>query len=73
MEDHPVIEEGCRWLKANMPTVDRISVVHGDLRSGNFLFEPNSGRIVAFLDWELGHLGDFHEDLAFATLKTFLR
>jgi aminoglycoside phosphotransferase (APT) family kinase protein len=38
--------------------------VHGDYRIGNFLFDENSGGISAILDWELAHLGDYHEDVA---------
>ncbi|MGB3698748.1 MAG: phosphotransferase [Gordonia sp. (in: high G+C Gram-positive bacteria)] len=35
----------------------------GDYRTGNFLFDEDSGAITAILDWEWAHLGDFHEDL----------
>jgi aminoglycoside phosphotransferase (APT) family kinase protein len=40
-------------------------VVHGDYRSGNFLHD-GAGRILAVLDWEMAHLGDPLEDLAWA-------
>jgi aminoglycoside phosphotransferase (APT) family kinase protein len=40
-------------------------VVHGDYRSGNFLFD-NDGDVRAILDWEMCHLGDPLEDLAWA-------
>ena len=42
-----------------------ISVVHGDYRSGNFLHD-GAGGILALLDWEMAHLGDPLEDLAWA-------
>ena len=58
-----------RWLDANAPVSDRITVVHGDYRVGNFLRQ--GGRITAILDWELVHLGDPHEDLAWAGLRAF--
>ncbi len=44
------------------PAAPRIGVVHGDFRVGNVLFAP--GGVVGVLDWEMGHLGDPHEDLA---------
>jgi prepilin-type processing-associated H-X9-DG protein len=50
------------WLRDNPPPVDRLSLVHGDLRIGNFLYAD--GRVTALLDWELAHIGDRHEDIA---------
>jgi len=44
-------------------------VVHGDYRTGNFL--EQGGRITAILDWELVHLGDPHEDLAWVSLPMY--
>lgn len=52
------------WLRRNAPVLDHLSVVHGDFRTGNFLFDEESGQITAILDWELGYLGDRHADLA---------
>ena len=45
-------------------------MVHGDYRSGNFLFDEATGQINAWLDWERGHLGDRHRDLAWTTQLT---
>jgi Phosphotransferase enzyme family len=53
-----------RWLRQNIPTCNDPVLVHGDYRTGNFLFDEASGTITAILDWEYAHLGDFHEDLA---------
>jgi aminoglycoside phosphotransferase (APT) family kinase protein len=39
-----------------------VAIVHGDLRVGNFL--AVDGRVTALLDWEMAHLGDPLEDLA---------
>lgn len=68
VQAHPVIEYAAGWLKANMPAVAHPVVVHGDYRSGNFMYTPD-GRINAILDWELCHLGDYHEDLAYVGCK----
>lgn len=65
-EDIPLMRFAADWLRQNMPPVDRLSVVHGDYRSGNFLYTEHDNRITAWLDWELGHLGDRHEDLGYA-------
>jgi aminoglycoside phosphotransferase (APT) family kinase protein len=64
MEPHPAIAFAFQWLKTHTPTAERISLVHGDYRLGNFLFEDE--RITALLDWEMAHLGDPAEDIAWA-------
>jgi aminoglycoside phosphotransferase (APT) family kinase protein len=65
-EDVPLIRLAFAWLRANMPSVDHVSVVHGDYRTGNFLFTEHDTRISAWLDWEMAYLGDRHGDLAWA-------
>lgn len=59
----PVAAIAERWLRNNLPTSDEPVMVHGDYRTGNFLFDEETSRITAILDWEWAHLGDFHEDL----------
>lgn len=70
-EDFPLMDLAAEWLRDNLPPLDHISVVHGDYRSGNFLFDEQSGRINAWLDWERAHLGDRHRDLAWTTQFSF--
>ncbi len=60
----PIIRAAIRWMRANPPPpAQRISVVHGDYRTGNFLYDTE-GHIHGILDWEMAHLGDPLEDLA---------
>jgi aminoglycoside phosphotransferase (APT) family kinase protein len=62
----PIARAAIRWLRRDPPPPPpRLSVVHGDYRTGNFLFD-RQGRIRAILDWEMCHLGDALEDLAWA-------
>ncbi|MEZ0121815.1 MAG: phosphotransferase family protein [Candidatus Reddybacter sp.] len=68
MEAHPIMEQAAIWLKENMPVVDNPVIQHGDYRSGNFMYD-DKGQINAILDWELCHIGDFHEDLAYNRCK----
>ncbi|HEY5857794.1 MAG TPA: phosphotransferase family protein [Aldersonia sp.] len=70
-EDFPLMDVAAQWLRRNVPVVDHVSIIHGDYRSGNFLFDEDSGAITAWLDWEYCHLGDRHRDLAWATDATF--
>ena len=65
-EPQPIARAAIRWLKRNPPPpAQKISVVHGDYRTGNFLFN-GAGDIRAILDWEMAHLGDPLEDLGWA-------
>jgi aminoglycoside phosphotransferase (APT) family kinase protein len=60
----PVIRAAIRWLRSNPPPpAQKVGVVHGDFRTGNFLVDTEGG-IRAILDWEMAHLGDPLEDLA---------
>ena len=70
-EDFPLMDVAAAWLRENMPVLDAVSMVHGDYRSGNFLFDEKTGRITAWLDWERAHLGDRHRDLAWTTHPSF--
>lgn len=65
-EPQPIARGALLWLKRNEPPpAQKIAVVHGDYRSGNFLYDAG-GDIRAILDWEMAHLGDPLEDLAWA-------
>lgn len=55
---------GALWDHPPAPP-QRISIVHGDYRTGNVLFDDD-GQIRAILDWEMCHLGDPLEDVAWA-------
>lgn len=69
LRPHPMLHRVFGWLRANAPAAPRISIIHGDYRLGNFL--EVGGRITAILDWELVHLGDPHEDLAWTCLPQY--
>ena len=69
VDDHPMVQVAFDWLEENAPASERISLVHGDYRSGNFLFDPETNTVTAILDWELARFGDRHEDLGW-TLST---
>jgi aminoglycoside phosphotransferase (APT) family kinase protein len=70
-EDEPLMSTAAAWLVRNAPPIDRISVVHGDARGGNIMFDEETGRITAWLDWELAYLGDRHQDLAWSMMDVF--
>jgi aminoglycoside phosphotransferase (APT) family kinase protein len=64
MEPLPAMTYAFDWLRDRAPRAARVSIVHGDFRFGNVLYDDD--RVTAVLDWELVHLGDPLEDLAWA-------
>lgn len=65
-EPLPVIRAAIRWLRAHPPPpAQKVGVVHGDYRTGNFLYD-DKGQIHGILDWEMCHLGDPLEDLGWS-------
>jgi aminoglycoside phosphotransferase (APT) family kinase protein len=46
------------WLPATLPTQERTSIVHGDYRIDNMIFDARQPKVNAVLDWELSTLGD---------------
>ncbi|MFN7054118.1 phosphotransferase family protein [Hyphomonas sp.] len=58
----PVFELAFAWLKANEPEPADPVLVHGDFRLGNLIVDASG--LAAVLDWELAHIGDPREDIA---------
>jgi aminoglycoside phosphotransferase (APT) family kinase protein len=67
--DRPILALALRWLAQNLPDPVPPKLVHGDFRLGNLLVEHS--RLTGVLDWELAHLGDWHEDLAFGCMTVW--
>jgi aminoglycoside phosphotransferase (APT) family kinase protein len=62
----PIGRAAIRWLRRHPPpAAQKVGVVHGDFRTGNLLVAPD-GAIRGVLDWEMAHLGDPLEDLAWS-------
>jgi aminoglycoside phosphotransferase (APT) family kinase protein len=55
------MERLMEWLPAHIPSLARderlVSIVHGDYRMDNLMFEHASPKVCAVLDWELSTLG----------------
>jgi aminoglycoside phosphotransferase (APT) family kinase protein len=64
-----VMQETLGWLRRHAPATDETTLVHGDFRLGNWLLEktPGAVRLSGVLDWEMVHLGDPLEDVAWCT------
>ncbi|MCY4426735.1 MAG: phosphotransferase family protein [Halieaceae bacterium] len=59
----PLLERGFRWLEENVePCQGTPSLIHGDIGLHNVLID--NGAVTAVLDWEVAHIGDPAEELA---------
>ncbi|WP_170005648.1 phosphotransferase family protein [Pseudopontixanthobacter vadosimaris] len=59
----PAYDYAFRWLENNIPEVEQPKLLHADFRMGNLMVDKQG--ISAVLDWELAHIGDPMEDLAY--------
>ena len=68
----PVFRRAVDWLGCHRaPPPAAVTIVHGDYRTGNILHvcdEESAPCFTAVLDWEMAHLGDPMEDVAWAAL-----
>jgi len=57
----PEMDSLMEWLPKNIPAMARnesmVSIVHGDYRLDNLMFDEKQARVIAVLDWELSTLG----------------
>ena len=69
-EPLPAVEAGLRWLRLNPPPPpERITLVHGDYRLGNFIVDEHG--LAAVIDWELCHAGDPAEDIGWLCIRSW--
>ncbi|WP_427925097.1 phosphotransferase family protein [Streptomyces sp. cg40] len=64
----PLITAALARLRGHAPAPGRPGLVHGDFKTNNLLFGADG--TVTVLDWELAHIGDPVEDLAWTMLWT---
>ncbi|MCP4752385.1 MAG: phosphotransferase family protein [Proteobacteria bacterium] len=67
--DIPTFEFTSRWLLDHQPPKRDPRLIHGDFRNGNLVVGPEG--IRALLDWELAHVGDPMEDLAYISINSW--
>ena len=67
-DPEPALRFTLDWLRRNVPDHDGpVVLVQGDTGPGNFMYE--AGRVNAIVDWELAHLGDPMDDIAWLSLR----
>ena len=67
--DRPVMALALAWLDGKLPEDAAPVLLHGDFRMGNLM--ANAQGLAGVLDWELCHLGDRHQDLAFGCINSW--
>ncbi len=53
------------WLPQHLPPEQEATLIHGDFRLDNLIFDAHEPRVIAVLDWELSTLGDPLSDFAY--------
>jgi aminoglycoside phosphotransferase (APT) family kinase protein len=67
-DDLPEMERLIAYLPTSLPPQSRTSIVHGDYRIDNVLFDE-TGQLTAVLDWELATLGDPIADFSYLAMQ----
>jgi aminoglycoside phosphotransferase (APT) family kinase protein len=67
----PLLNYTACWLRERAPVCAQPLLLHGDYRLGNFMFDEDTLEMTAVLDWELAHIGDYHEDIAYSLEPLF--
>jgi aminoglycoside phosphotransferase (APT) family kinase protein len=68
----PAVEQVAAWLTANRPESPPSTIVHGDYRLGNTMYESEApARLIAVLDWEMATIGDPLADLGYLMIHWF--
>lgn len=68
----PAMDKLMQWLPENAPGNALTTVVHGDYRIDNLIFDQNKPQVISVLDWELSTLGDPLSDLAYCCMPYYL-
>jgi aminoglycoside phosphotransferase (APT) family kinase protein len=62
----PAVERVAAWLTEHVPASGEATIVHGDFRLGNAIFDARApARLRALLDWEMATIGDPLADVGY--------
>ena len=53
----PALSTLIEWLPHHIPIDDETTLVHGDFRLDNMIFDRHENKVIGVLDWELSTLG----------------
>ena len=70
LQEDILMEKVITFLEDNLPQGDeKVSLVHGDYRLDNMIFDNAHSKIIGLLDWELSTLGHPLADLAYQCMQ----
>lgn len=64
----PLLTAASNWLASHVPAPGQLALVHGDFKANNIVCGED-GKLTV-IDWEMSHVGDPYEDLAWTLLWT---
>lgn len=67
-DDVPEVEKLIEWLSRTVPEQTAATIIHGDYRLDNLIFDPTEAKIAAVIDWELSTIGDPLADFSYFAL-----
>ncbi|HEY6420460.1 MAG TPA: phosphotransferase family protein [Candidatus Binataceae bacterium] len=59
----PVMAKVKEWLETHIPVSPAPTIVHGDFKLDNVMWNAQAPRVIAVLDWEMSTIGDPLADL----------
>jgi len=71
-EKIPEMDQLIEWLPRHIPESDETSIVHGDFRLDNMIFDRTQPRVLAILDWELSTLGHPLADFSYHCMSWYI-
>ncbi|MDO8433336.1 MAG: phosphotransferase family protein [Candidatus Binatus sp.] len=54
----PVMDQVKEWLRAHIPASPTPTIVHGDFKLDNVMWNPATRKVIAVFDWEMSTIGD---------------
>ena len=68
-EEIDSMNKAMEWLSKNIPAQMKNSIVHGDFRVDNIIYDKHDPeKVLAVLDWELSTVGDPMADAVYACM-----
>jgi aminoglycoside phosphotransferase (APT) family kinase protein len=64
---YPALEWALRWLEIHAPTDVRVTLIHRDYRTGNYMVD--AAGLTGVLDWEFAGWGDPREDIGWFSAR----
>ncbi|KAK7087596.1 hypothetical protein V1264_021627 [Littorina saxatilis] len=71
-QDIPSMDRLMEWIPQHLPQNEKVTIVHGDFRLDNVIYDTSRPEVISVLDWELSTLGDPLTDLATCCLAYYL-